>query len=151
MIMSKKAERNYARFYALLRKMPGADPELKEMLIEAYTNGRTKSLRDMTEREYNTLCADLQTKVYDSMSEEEFRKKIKAKRSAVLIRLQKLGIDTSNWSQVDRFCMDPKIAGKRFAALTLQDLTDVIPRLEAILLKPKPEKLLCDLPNYMLN
>ena len=41
-------ERNYARFYTLLKKLPGAD---KETLVYCTTCGRTISLREMTSEE----------------------------------------------------------------------------------------------------
>ena len=40
---------NYARFYALLKKLKGAD---KETLVYQFTNGRTEHLRLMTDAEY---------------------------------------------------------------------------------------------------
>ena len=45
-------ERNYARFYALLKQMPYAD---KETLVEQYTHGRTTHLHETTEQEYRQL------------------------------------------------------------------------------------------------
>ena len=52
-----EAERNYARFYALLGKLPGAD---KETLVYQFTNGRTSHLHLMDEREYRSMCDELQ-------------------------------------------------------------------------------------------
>ncbi len=45
-------ERNYARFYALLKQMPGAN---KEQLVYEYTDGRTPSLRVMKDKEYRQM------------------------------------------------------------------------------------------------
>ena len=45
---------NYARFYALLKQLPGAD---KETLVEQYTGGRTTHLRQMTIKEYELMCS----------------------------------------------------------------------------------------------
>ena len=39
------AERNYGRFYCLLKKLPGAD---KETLVSSFTNGRTVHLHKMS-------------------------------------------------------------------------------------------------------
>ena len=51
---------NYARFYALLKKLPGAD---KETLVYQFTGGRTKSLRQMSEKEYESMCNEMETNV----------------------------------------------------------------------------------------
>ena len=48
---------NYARFYTLLKKMPGAD---KETLVSQYTDGRTTSLRETTRQEYDRMCRDME-------------------------------------------------------------------------------------------
>ena len=46
---------NYARFYALLGKLPGAD---KETLVLQFTNGRTPHLHLMTAAEMQLLGVD---------------------------------------------------------------------------------------------
>lgn len=51
--------RNYARFYALLNRLPTIDrDELKATLVSQYTGGRTESLREMTTKEYDAMCED---------------------------------------------------------------------------------------------
>ena len=46
---------NYARFYALLGKLPGAD---KETLVLQFTNGRTPYLHLMTAAELGSMCTE---------------------------------------------------------------------------------------------
>jgi len=106
------ALRNYAAFYALLKRMPEMD---KESLVLQWTDGRTSSLREMTEAEYNMMIRELRGTV------EDLEAKRKA-RSAVLKQLQLYGVDTSDWSIVDRFCSSPKIAGKPFRYLSTPEL-----------------------------
>ena len=48
---------NYARFYNLLKKLPGAD---KETLVSSFTNGRTLHLHEMSAKEYAAMCASLE-------------------------------------------------------------------------------------------
>ena len=50
-------ERNYARFYALLKQLPHAD---KDTLVWQYTQGRTKSLRETSKWEYDVMCRDME-------------------------------------------------------------------------------------------
>lgn len=107
------AKRNsYATFYALLGTMPGAS---KEELVLQWTGGRTESLREMTDDEYNAMIRDLRRQV------ECLDDKRKA-RSAVLKQFQLYGIDTTDWDAVDRFCCNARIAGKPFRYLTIPEL-----------------------------
>lgn len=106
------ARTNYAAFYALLKSMPGAS---KEDLVLQWTNGRTSSLKEMSEREYTLMIRQLRQQV------ENLEEKKKA-RSAVLKQFQLYGIDTTDWDAVDRFCTSPRIAGKAFRYLTIAEL-----------------------------
>lgn len=103
---------SYATFFALLKQMPGAD---KESLILQWTGGRTSSLREMDEREYNMMLRDLRSQVEDLTSKRKAR-------SAVLKQMQLYGIDTTDWDAIDRFCCNPRIAGKRFSHLSVNEL-----------------------------
>ncbi len=142
--MNKTNKTNYARFYSLLKQMPGAGTmdttSLKEDLVWQFTNLRTQSLKEMRDSEYNNMCAHMQqvvdkhnAKMKKPLSEQE--RALKAARSAVLTRLQKMGIDTTDFGKVDQFCMINKIAGKLFRHLTLDELKDLIPKLEAMMAK----------------
>lgn len=106
------ARNNYAAFYGLLKSMPGAS---KEDLVLQWTNGRTASLKEMSEREYSLMIRQLRQQV------ENLEEKKKA-RSAVLKQFQLYGIDTTDWDAVDRFCCTPRIAGKPFRYLTIPEL-----------------------------
>lgn len=52
-----KKEFNYTRFYTLLKKMPGAD---KETLVYQFTQGRTVHLRQMSAKEYDAMCRQME-------------------------------------------------------------------------------------------
>nr|DAY00447.1 MAG TPA: Protein of unknown function (DUF1018) [Caudoviricetes sp.] len=103
---------SYAVFFALLKRMPGAT---KEDLVDQWTGGRTSSLKEMTDREYNQMISALRSQV------ENLEEKKKA-RSAVLKQMQLYGIDTTNWEAVDRFCGNARIAGKPFRYLNIPEL-----------------------------
>lgn len=126
-----KKVKNFARFFALLKQVPYADAELKEEYVGAFTGGRTTSLREMTPREYNTMCDSLEAKIGGN----DFTVEIKRQRSAVLKRISKLGIDTGDWEAVDNFCLNPRIAGKLFRQLHIDELRKLVPKLEAIIRK----------------
>ena len=90
---------NYRRFYALYRRFDvrGDREDCRKQLVLQYTGGRTDSLREMNEREYRDMCSGLEKMLGDK---EEIRKK----RSSCLKLMQMLGVDTYDWSCVDRYC-----------------------------------------------
>ena len=121
------ARTNYATFYALLKSMPGAS---KEDLVLQWTNGRTASLKEMSEREYTLMIRQLRQQV------ENLEEKKKA-RSAVLKQFQLYGIDTTDWDAVDRFCCNARIAGKPFRYLTIPELKSL--RVKMLSIRNKAE------------
>lgn len=125
---------NYARFYTLLKKMPGAD---KETLVEQYTDGRTTSLRETTRQEYDRMCRDMERETgYDEFV-EGIRRQLRRKRSEVLKLMQQLGIDTTDWDRVNAFCTDARIAGKLFRKISIDELEELAVKLRAIKRKRK--------------
>lgn len=128
---------NYTRFYALLKRMPGNQDDLKEQLVLAYTDNRTSSLKEMKQSEYDAMCASMQETVNGGISAAEFTARIKGYRSKVLHWLQVIGIDTTDWDRVDAYCLDSRIAGKVFRKLTIPELEALVPKLKAIARKAK--------------
>lgn len=125
---------NYARFYTLLKKLPGAD---KETLVSSFTDGRTTSLREMTSKEYAAMCASLEELT-------GWKAQVRKKRSICLKLMQQAGIDTTDWQRINDFCRHPRIARKEFARLTLEELDSLQTKLRSIMrkggLKPKPSR-----------
>lgn len=122
-------ERNYARFYTLLKLLPGAD---KETLVAQYTDGRTTSLRETTRQEYDRMCRDMERETgYDEFV-EGIRRQLRRKRSEVLKLMQQLGVDTTDWDRVNAFCTDARIAGKLFRKISIDELEELAVKLRAI-------------------
>lgn len=140
--------RNYSEFYALLGKLPGATNGLKEDLVIQFTGRRTSSLREMKDYEYRAMCAAMRV-CTPGMDEGAFTQEIKRRRSAVLKRMQRLGIDTTVWANVDNFCMNPRISGKRFAKLNMEELAALVPKLESMLRKREAKQM--QVPGELLN
>ncbi len=105
-------DKNYAIFFALLKQLQGVT---KEELVLQWTEGRTDSLRDMDDAEYNAMIRAMKGEATDDAAR-------KRARSAALKQMQRYGVDTSDWDAVDRFCSSPKIAGKKFSHLTIGEL-----------------------------
>lgn len=133
--MRKQEVTNFARFYTLFNKLPygGDREELKRQTVSQYTWGRTEHLREMTRKEYESCCSGLEKMVpgYEK-SREQYIQEMKRKRSAVLHQMQLYGIDTSDWSRVDNFCLSPRIAGKKFRELDGDELDALLVKIRMI-------------------
>lgn len=126
---------NFARFYGILKKnyefaTKELGDEFKEGLVSQFTNGRTTSLRDMTRKEYDRMCVELEVQTNQLLRavKDEQRKH----RSQCLRLMQKLGIDTTDWVRVNAFCEDPRIAGKVFRRLNNEELDQLAVKLRTI-------------------
>ena len=120
---------NYHRFYALLGRLYTTDrDETKAMLVSSFTDGRTTHLHEMTQKEYNAMCASLEERT-------GWKEQLKKKRSLCLKLMQKAGVDTTDWQRINDFCRNPRIAGREFALLGLKDLDALQVKLRAILSK----------------
>lgn len=126
--------KNYARFYMLLKQLPGAD---KETLVWQYTQGRTKSLKETSEWEYDVMCRDMERVVNNDNKVALKQAALRKARSGVLHQLQIYGLDTADWATVDAFCKNPRIAGKLFRDLTIAELNSVNTKIRVIIKKQK--------------
>lgn len=118
---------NFGRFYASFNVLPwsGDREDFKAVIVQEYTNGRTASLREMTREEYDTCCDAL-----ERLSGR--RERLKKECSTCLKQMQQMGIDTSDWAQINSFCQHPRIAGKPFARLSIEELAAMSKRMRAI-------------------
>ena len=130
---------NYSRFYASFNKLPydGDRDELKQSLVVSHTNGRTDSLREMTASEYRQLCENIERKVLGSAEAIREREELRRKRCIVLKLIQSYGVESSIWTEVDRFCLQPRIAGKKFMDLAIEELDALTRKMRAIINKLK--------------
>ncbi len=120
---------NYGKFYKLLKLLPGAD---KETLVRQFTNERTEHLRQMTQTEYELMCKEMERVAGNDERRAALLKAMRKARSGVLHQMQLYGVDTSDWQTVDRFCLDRRIAGKKFRELDTGDLEVLYRKLRAI-------------------
>ena len=124
---------NFARFYGILKRVPkSGDVELmKQEMVVSATGGRTDSLKALTCKEYDDLCNLLERMFPAGPYMNERRKK----RSMCLKLLQMIGVDTTSWPAINNFCKSPKIAGKLFADLDIEELQQLSLKLRMILKK----------------
>ena len=126
---------NFARFYSILKRVPkiGDNEYLKKEMVSVATGGRTESLKEITRKEYDDLCNLLEKRFPEKRNiyVEQRRKK----RSSCLKLLQKIGVDTTNWTAINNYCKSPKIAGKVFADLDIEELQQLSRKLRMILKK----------------
>jgi len=137
---------NYVRFWSILNRIPMDEKdEYKKGIISQYTQGRTESLKEMSRKEYNQMCDALEQIAQKSDNRERKYDILKKKRSALLHQLQKMGVNTADWSAVDKVCMNPRIIGKPFRKMTDIELEEVKIKLYAIERKNSTKQ------NEMLN
>lgn len=126
----KQKVTNFGKFYALLKQMPGSDVEqVKENLVWQFTGMRTYSLREMKAGEYEEMTRYMQG-VIDRKPDERTVKKL---RSGILHRLQRHGVNTTNWDEVNRFLLNPRIAGKMLFQMNVEEMRELTGKLESIL------------------
>lgn len=95
----------------------------------------------MTRKEYDMMCDNLEgvTAKLIRTAKDVQRKH----RSQCLRLMQKLGIDTTDWTRINAFCQDQRIAGKVFSQLSNEELEQLSVKLRSIQrkggLKPKKE------------
>lgn len=135
-----KAKRNFSRFYAIARAQGIDLAEAKEALVLQFTDGRSSSLRDMTDAEYDEMCDAMQYGHHREQESQAVIDRRRKARSAVLNRMQRLGVDTTDFNKVDAFCKNPRIAGKTFREISIEELEALVPKLEAIARKPKKQQ-----------
>lgn len=117
--------KNYSRFFGLLATLPVHTAGMKEEFVLQYTGGRTSSLREMTVSEYGKMC--------DALDGSLARKStLRASRSTALHIMQRMGIDTTDWTRINAFCADKRIAGKPFYHLTADELDALAIKLRSI-------------------
>jgi len=144
---TKKKHNPHARFYGLISQMKGA---YKDDLVWNYSHKLTTSLSEFLEKrpaDYQRMINDMQQTVdnmpIDSKNKAAYiiERELKKRRSAILLRLQKMGIDTTDWKVVNKFMRNPKIAGKTLGEMDTDEMDLLIPKLESILAKDKADRL----------
>lgn len=127
MKISKELNR---RLHVLYRQRGMTDEEKKSMIYEL-TDGRTTSTAELTTGEGIYLAGFLAGTSTTAVQQKSVNT-LKSRRSAVLKRLQQIGVDTSDWKAVNRFLQDKRIAGKPMYELTIDELAALVPKLESI-------------------
>lgn len=123
---------NYGRFWTAFNslRIPGDAEDYKRMFVSQFTNGRTESLHDMTREEYDRMC--------DAVEERSGRKaELRKQRSRTLRLMQQMGIDTTDWAKIDDFCRNPRIMGKVFRHITVDEHGGLQRKLRAIMAKDR--------------
>lgn len=119
--------RNFGRFYSAFHKLTiyGDPDEAKRQLVLQYTAGRTDSLKEITRKEYEELCSTIE-------GMNGTRDELKRRRSIALKLMQELEVNTTDWAQINDFCRHPRIAGKPFGQLSIDELMELATKLRSI-------------------
>lgn len=118
--------KNYGRFWRAWNRLSHRDSEEeKRLMVQNWTNGRTEHLSEMTQAEYDAACKELE-------AASGYDRELKRRRSICLRLMQGLQIDTSDWQRVNDFCLNPRISGKPFGRLSVEELESLSVKLRAI-------------------
>lgn len=120
-------DRNYAGVFAYLKRHPEMS---KEDIAYLYSGGRTPRLSELSDKEYRKMMREL---VWGHRERELLR----GARSNALRLMQRYGVDTTEWSRVDAFVGDARIAGKPFSWLSIKELEELARKLRAMLRKKR--------------
>lgn len=128
------------RLHILYAKHRLNQEEYRGMIVEL-TDGRTDTTKELTYAEAQYLAGYItgaNTKL-QTTAEQMAVQAIKKQRSAVLKRLQQIGINTASWDAVNSYLKSPRIAGKPLYELDSDELAALIPKLESIKRKQNEE------------
>ena len=118
--------KSYGRFWRAWNRLSHRDSEAeKRLMVQNWTNGRTEHLSEMTQAEYDAACKELE-------AASGYDRELKRRRSICLCLMQGLQIDTSDWQRVNDFCRHPRISGKPFGRLSVEELESLSVKLRAI-------------------
>ena len=118
--------KSYGRFWRAWNRLSHRDSEEeKRLMVQNWTNGRTEHLGEMTQGEYDAACKELE-------AASGYDRELKRRRSICLRLMQGLQIDTSDWQRVNDFCRNPRISGKPFGRLSVEELESLSVKLRAI-------------------
>ena len=126
---------NFSRFYGILKKnYKFATKELgedfKEGIVSQFTDKRTTSLKEMTRKEYDTMCDALEGTTARLL--KSARDNLRRHRSVCLHLMQQIGVDTADWARINNFCQHPRIAGKPFREISAEELEALAVKLRSI-------------------
>ncbi len=132
----------HATFFVLLARLPH---QSKQDMVWQYSNMLTDSLSEFYAKDpegYSKMIRDMQAMVNSMDNVKNMPKmpggeEVKKLRSAILHRLQKHGVDTTNWEKVNAFLEQPRIAGKRLYQMSVKEMENLVKKLESILKKDK--------------
>jgi hypothetical protein len=130
----------HARFFMLLDLIPYSN---KKEMVWQHSGMLTDSLSEYYARNpegYARMINEMQQMVNNMKKTQKPAKTTasaatKKLRSGILHRLQKHGVDTTKWNNVNSFMENPRIAGKRLYEMTDAEMIDFIPKMESILKK----------------
>ena len=118
--------KSYGRFWRAWNRLSHRDSEEeKRLMVQNWTNGRTEHLSEMTQAEYDAACKELE-------AASGYDRELKRRRSICLRLMQGLQINTSDWQRVNDFCRHPRISGKPFGRLSVEELESLSVKLRAI-------------------
>ena len=121
---------NFQQFYAMLKDIPVSDKdELKATLVSRASNGRTTHLHELTPAEHTDLLLSMRGAIPRPDDERRHW------RHVCLSLMRDYGVQTDNWQAINLFVLNPRIAGKDFRSMKLDELQQLSVKLRAMIKK----------------
>ena len=129
---------NFARFYGILKESYSFAPKVlveayKKSVVSRFSGGRTTSLREMTKKEYDEMCDKIEE--FAPVPSHTACAALRRQRSVCLNLMRRIGVDTTDWTAINKYCRSSKIAGVEFRELDFDDLYRLSLKLRMILKK----------------
>lgn len=131
-----KITKNLIAYLHVLYKEKGLDDKQRESLLEDLTDGRASHTNELTNNEALYLCGYLNGS-NETKGIELYNSVLRRRRSGCLKLMQQIGVDTTDWSRINTFCLNKRIAGKSFAELIPEELQTLHRKL--LVIKQKKE------------
>lgn len=119
--MKKKITKYLIAYLHVLYKEKGLDDMQKESLLSDLTDGRVAHTNELTNDEAVYLCGYLNGS-NETRGVELYNSVLRRRRSGCLKLMQQIGVDTTDWSRINTFCLNKRIAGKSFAEMIPEEL-----------------------------
>lgn len=132
-------KRDYTAIWGLINATRGVleAEEAKEIAVSEVSDGRTTSLRELSDRELTRLRVQLRAQA-KSLAPAKDKTRTR-RRSMCLHLMEEYGIDTHDWTRINAFVEDPRIAGKPFGRLSSEELSALSRKLRAMIRKQGEE------------
>jgi len=141
-IMEKK--RFYGRYWALLKELQKITAFDSKEVVAVWTDGRTESLKDLSDEEYTKLCEHLEDQLPEKQATDA---KVKRQRAKIIsIATQELGwclggnASDVDWTRFNRWMKSKSYLKKQLNAYKPNELPKLVSQFESMAKQKQTQK-----------